>query len=966
MANVNGTEINLFPTEGMKTAAKRFKKWKSEGKKGGTQVAAVRATQIISGRELSVDVVMRMHSFFARHEVDKKAEGFFSGQKGFPSPGRVAWDGWGGDGGFSWSKRKSTAIKKARERFDNGEFVEERPYPNEHAARIRRPEQFDTFRRVKDRGGEGIDFIFGIKEDIDEVELQSIRFKLSKFSAQEARTWLRENEYNAIKFEPATNEKTMEQKLLELPPEQKAAPDELKVGDFVSWNSSGGRARGMIEKIVRDGSINVPDSSFTVNGTADDPAALICVYRKAANTSGYNKTDVKVGHRFSTLTKIDDLPLAEDYDDKGYGYDDDKKKDDEEIQQFRKLDLKELKKRNKGESLIQTRELKAQIESDGNELYMSFSSEEPVQRYFGQEVLSHDKGAADLSRLNNGTAPFLWNHNRDEVLGVVQNAEISEDRRGYATVKWSRNPNAVEKRQDVEDGIISQVSFAYQINEIEERGDQMVVTKWKAMEVSLVSVPADASVGVGRSIENEDNIETKVVADSPPKEDAADLEQSREALTAQAPSSSPNLTSKNMEQKPETEAASKAVEAEQKRSETIIIAERNRSNAITAMGEKYSCPELAQKLNQEGTSIEDARHAINTYREDRLNNVEQQIQTKSAEVGLDQKEIKRFSFTRALNALANPSDRAAQEAAAYEREVSEAASKTYGKPASGILVPNEVLARDLTVGSATAGGNLVATELLSGSFIDILRNRMAVMATNPTTLTGLQGNVSIPRLTQTATGYWVGEGSAPSESQQAFDQVNMTPKTVAAFVDYSRRLLLQSSIDVESMIRDDLAKVIATKLDHTAIYGTGSSNQPLGIKDTSGIGSQTITTFGTFAEYIGMETDVAAANADVANMFYLINASARGALKSTEVASNTGKFVFENNEINGYPAITTNQLANNDVVFGDFSQFVMGFWSGLDLTVDPFAGATSGNVRVIALQDVDFAVKQAGAFCFGT
>ena len=168
------------------------------------------------------------------------------------------------------------------------------------------------------------------------------------------------------------------------------------------------------------------------------------------------------------------------------------------------------------------------------------------------------------------------------------------------------------------------------------------------------------------------------------------------------------------------------------------------------------------------------------------------------------------------------------------------------------------------------------------------------------------------------------------------------------------------------MIRGDLAKVIATKLDHTAIYGTGSSNQPLGIKDTTGVGTQTITTFGTFAEYIGMETDVAAANADVDNMFYLINASARGALKSTEVASNTGKFVFEDNEINGYTAIVSNQLANNDVLFGDFSQFVIGMWSGLDLTVDPYVGATSGNVRVIALQDVDFAVKQAGAFCFGT
>ncbi len=240
------------------------------------------------------------------------------------------------------------------------------------------------------------------------------------------------------------------------------------------------------------------------------------------------------------------------------------------------------------------------------------------------------------------------------------------------------------------------------------------------------------------------------------------------------------------------------------------------------------------------------------------------------------------------------------------------------------------------------------------------------MATNPTMLTGLSGNVSIPRMTSTSTAYFVGESGSPTESQQAFDQVNMTPKTVGAFVDYSRRLLLQSSIDVEAMIRDDIAKVIATKLDNAAIYGSGSSNEPLGIKDTTGVGTQTITTFGTFAEYIGMETDVAAANADVANMFYLINASARGALKSTEKATNTAQFVFENNEINGYPAIVSNQLANNDVLFGDFSQFVIGMWSGLDLTVDPYANATAGSVRIIALQDVDFAVKQPGAFCFGT
>ena len=148
------------------------------------------------------------------------------------------------------------------------------------------------------------------------------------------------------------------------------------------------------------------------------------------------------------------------------------------------------------------------------------------------------------------------------------------------------------------------------------------------------------------------------------------------------------------------------------------------------------------------------------------------------------------------------------------------------------------------------------------------------------------------------------------------------------------------------MVRDDLARVLALELDRVGLNGSGSSNQPLGIINTTGIGTQTITTFGTFAEYIGMETDVAVANADAGSLRYIINASARGALKSTEKATNTGMFVYENDEINGYPVTVTNQLANNDALFGDFSQLIMAMWSGLDLTlilmqVQPLAPSAS-------------------------
>jgi HK97 family phage major capsid protein len=207
---------------------------------------------------------------------------------------------------------------------------------------------------------------------------------------------------------------------------------------------------------------------------------------------------------------------------------------------------------------------------------------------------------------------------------------------------------------------------------------------------------------------------------------------------------------------------------------------------------------------------------------------------------------------------------------------------------------------------------------------------------------------------------------APTESQQAIDQVNMTPKTVAAFVDYSRRLLLQSSIDVEGMIRNDLARVIALEIDRAALYGTGSSNQPLGLSLTPSIGTETYAA--TFAGFVAMETDVAVANADVASMYYIINAATRGTLKTTsKVAGGVdARFVFEDGEINGYPAIVSNQVSTSQAFFGDFSQMVMGMWSGLDLMVDPYAGATAGTVRVIAHQDLDVAVKQPGAFCFAS
>ena len=837
MANVNGVEIDLMPNEGMRAEAQRYRDWKSDGEGGGTEVAARRATQILSGDELSADTVITMSAWFARHEVDKQGKGFSPGAEGYPSNGRVAWAAWGGDAGKSWSDARAKRIKKA----------------------------------------------------------------------QEGRQLISNNEEELLS--------PMEQE------QQRAAPDALETGDFVSWNSSGGRAEGRIDRIERDGTIDVPDSSFTITGTEDDPAALITLYRDD------EPTDTKVGHKFSTLTKIAAIRAEEP----------------------------EQKRAVVGERMQRTEA--TEIRSiDERSFEFPFSSEYPVKRYFGEEVLSHSSGAPDFMRLNDG-APFLFNHDPDKVLGVVERAYLDEDKkRAYAKIRFSRSDFAKQYLDDVKDGILRGISFGYSINDVEQREEGVLATSWTPHELSLVSIPADPTIGIGRSLLSK---EPSMPESSQPEattinnEDPVEEQETRSAVLTASSTPAPAME----EQTPNLEV----IRSEAKK------AEKDRVAAITALGAQHSMADLARQLIDGDNSLDEARAAF--LEKIGTSQVEQPIRSTdvtSNDIGLSQKEVKRFSFVRALNFLANPGDQSARREAEFEIEVGNAAAKQYERSSNGIVVPNEVLRRDLNVGTATAGGNLVDDVLLSGSFIDLLRNRLALAQAGMTTLSGINGNISIPKQGSSATAYWVGEGSSPTESQQTIEQVNLSPKTCGAFVDYSRKLLLQSSIDVEQMVRDDLAQVLALELDRVGLNGSGSSNQPLGIINTTGIGTETLTSFGTFAEYIAMETDVAVANADAGALRYIINASARGALKSTEKATGTAQFVYENDEINGYPVTVSNQLANNDALFGDFSQLIMAMWSGLDLTVDPYAGATAGTVRIIALQDVDFAVKQPGAFCYGT
>ncbi|VWX56713.1 phage major capsid protein [Sphingorhabdus sp. 109] len=623
------------------------------------------------------------------------------------------------------------------------------------------------------------------------------------------------------------------------------------------------------------------------------------------------------------------------------------------------------------------------VDENTRTVELSFSSEEPYERWWGTEILDHGKSAVELGRLN-GSAALLMDHNIRDQVGVVEKAWL-KGKKGRALVRFGKSARADEIFNDVKDGIRKLVSVGYRIKKLvlekEEDGECTYrALEWEPYEISLVSVPADTTVGVGRDGEIKD-FDPRTLVNEEEEDmfngtrDGSGNGPAPVVTPSPAPAPAPTAQRDNGDNGP----APVDVAASNR---TAVEAERARIANIRAMGQRVGATELADAAVADGRSVDQFVSDFNALSPD-----SQAIRTaEDPAIGLNGSERNNYSFVRLLNAIANPQDRRAQESAAFEIECSNAAqAQRSDGEMRGYTVPVDVLRpsregsqRDLVVGTTTAGGHTVATDLLAESFIDLLRNNMALHGLGARMLTDLNGNIAIPRQTGGATAYWVAESGAPTESQQAFDQVSMTPKTVGAYTDISRKLLLQSSIDVEAFVRQDLAVTLALAIDLAGINGSGSSNQPRGVLNTSGIGSVVGGTNGAapdYADIVGLETAVAVDNAAIGSLGYLTNSAVRGKLKLTEkFAGTNGNPVWEDgNNLNGYTAGVSNQVPSNltkgtassvcsAIMFGNWADLLIGMWGGLDLMVDPFTSSTSGTVRIVALQDVDVAVRHAESF----
>lgn len=572
------------------------------------------------------------------------------------------------------------------------------------------------------------------------------------------------------------------------------------------------------------------------------------------------------------------------------------------------------------------------IDVENRTVEVAFSSEAPVERGWGTEILDHAESSIRSERLQDG-APLLLEHDPSKHIGVIQSVSVGDDRVARASVRFGNSALAQEVLADVADGIKRHISVGYVIHEVrkETQEDREIyrATDWEPLEISWVSIPADHSVGIGRS----NNIS---------------------------------------QEKPAVKEAAKVMSDEiQKDIQDARANELGRIKDIEALGQAHDNVSMARTFIQEGKTVDEFRSALL----DEMKN--KPVERAEANIGMDSNEVKRYSLTKVIRHLVDPSNARLREEAAFELEASDVAAEKQGRSARGVMIPFDVLGqRAISTASDAVGAYLVPEDHLGSDFIGVLSSHSVVFP-KTTKLTGLQGDVSIPKMTTgMSAGFVANEAAAVSESDPAFGQLALSPETCGAYTDIGRKLFRQADPSVDAMIMGDLARALAVKIDQTIINGSGSSGEPTGIlqlsTDVNTVSHGTNGGAETWAKVVSYQGQIQADNAAADGMCWVMHPTTIANYKTIEKATNTAQFLLDGGMMDGYEVLSSSNVPTNlskgtgtnlhGVIFGDFSSCVVGMWGGLDLQVDPYSLGTKGVIRLVGLQDLDLGFRHEQSF----
>lgn len=587
-------------------------------------------------------------------------------------------------------------------------------------------------------------------------------------------------------------------------------------------------------------------------------------------------------------------------------------------------------------------EARADAGSGEREVVLTFSSEAPVLRDFGYEILGHADGEADFSRVDGAGVPFLLDHRRDlrNQVGRVRRAWI-EAGRGRAIVRLSDTAAGREMLARIRDGEVSAVSVGYElggrrgVSEIE--GVRAIRFAWTLLEISAVAVPADASVGIGRSIGH--------------------------ATTK----------GNTMEHKTETPARPKA--------EDPVQAERCRIGEITAMADNFGIDRaMVADAIAKGTSVDAfGRQCLDVVggREADIGPSGHTLLDLRSGSAADRRILERYSLARAVRAEMTGD----WGGAGLEREMHQELRRVGGRGAEGVMVPDWAVVprkagrRDLI--DSTAGAELLGTTHMGSMFVDALRPATIVGRLGGRILTGNTHDIAIPKLSAGTASEWIVEDAAATESVPSLGTLSAQYHHLSVRASYSRRMIVQSEPAIEEILRSDMLRELAIAVDRAALIGSGTAGQPRGIINTVGVGSVAMGTDGgapTWSKVLEFVSAVETQDAGGSSMGWAINPSTKSALMSTTRDTGSGSFCLDGDarRMAGFPVETSTILPNDGtkgtgtalstIVFGNWNDLYLVQFGGLEIIVDKYSQSEKGNVRIAMHSHWDVMLRHPEAF----
>lgn len=641
--------------------------------------------------------------------------------------------------------------------------------------------------------------------------------------------------------------------------------------------------------------------------------------------------------------------------------------------------------------------------NDQYEFEIAFSSEQPYQRQFWDEqnqemvvldeILVHTPEAVDLSRLNNN-APLLFNHIFDNHIGVVCNARIDADNVGRALVKFSKHGTlSNDIRNKVIEGTMEKISVGYDIKEyrIDYAKGQLIVTKWEPFEISFVTVPADDTVGLNRSL-NTITVNLEAKRDMT-KEQIEEIKEEQESAPVEETPVEENkepeveeTQERQVEENKEDENLEDGKDAEHPESvdddsSTVRETEEVKEEREAAPVEEEKTEEVAERSEEDELEIREIARELNINEDDEefkraLANKEitpEAFRTKALnkiataqrnnEQIKDSKMEKTFDLNNVIRSLVDGAALGANEA--EYSAMAATATMQRGRAARGgsVFVPAAAM-RAAAAGNTKADLTAITDEkLLTESYIEMLMPESVLGRLGVTVYSGLTAPTAIPKMTKSSVDAFgfVDENGAAPEGKAEFANVKLSPKTFAGGNPISRQSI-KTVPGIATLITDHINQAVRIKLEQLILSDKDNERGPAGLVkqlvDASRVTKKAAFSYKDFLKEIAQLTD---AGVPAQAIKFAMSGATAAELESTLKDNGVSGYIIENGKLAGYDVVTSGVIPADHIVLGDFSGITIGEWGGLELDMDDTTYRAQSAIVPRIWVDLDYVVTQPEA-----